>query len=37
VAKALDNYAAAVTVGYLDNSSSTAVAASAAASSRGLL
>ena len=37
VAKALDNYAAAITVSYLDNSSSTAQSATAAAASRGLL
>jgi hypothetical protein len=37
VAKALDNYAAAVTVGYLDNSSSTAISATYAATNRGLL
>jgi hypothetical protein len=37
VAKALDNYAAAVTVGYLDRSNSTSQAAAAAAASNGLI
>ena len=37
VAKALDNYAAAVTVGYLDRNNSTSQAAASAAASNGLL
>jgi hypothetical protein len=36
VAKALDNYAAAITVGYLDRSNDSSAAAAAAASSNGL-
>jgi hypothetical protein len=37
VAKALDNYAAAVTVGYLDRNNPTSEAAASAAASNGLL
>jgi len=37
VNKALDNYAAALTVGYLDRSNSTSQAAASAAASNGLL
>ncbi|CAB5221893.1 Domain of unknown function DUF4815 [uncultured Caudovirales phage] len=37
VAKALDNYAAAITVGYLDRSSSSSQAAASAAASNGLV